>query len=199
MNFSAAVRAELGRALRNYKYDKSATGLIFPAAGLAFGGLFGSKELQPGMSAEDAPWQYGPNAVGNEFINDALNSKFNGVGGAVAWYFAPFTNNLAPTSSILAANFATTQAEYTSYTEGGRQVWTSNGSSTSQSVSNSAAPAVVTIGGSPATIYGAGILSASGKGATTGVFGAGGLFGVANTLSPGSKLMMTYTLTGTSL
>lgn len=198
MNFSAAVRNELGRALRNYKYEKTPNGILFNNSGLLFGGVFGSKELLPGMHPEDVAWGYGPNAVGNEFINDALNAKFNGVVGSTAWYFAPFTNNLAPTSSLRAAQFAGTQAEYQGYTEGVRQLWVSNGTSTAQSVSNSSSPAQITIGSVAATNYGAGLLSASAMGATTGEFGAGGLFGTANTLSPGSKLLMTYTLTGTS-
>lgn len=193
MNFSSAVKNELGRALRNYKYDKTPTGVLFPAAGLVFGGVFGTK-------VDDGPWEFGPNAVGNEFINDALNAKFNGVGGAAAWYFAPFANNLAPTSSLTAATFAGTQGEYVAqYTESTRQAFVSNGTSTAQSVSNSAAAAAITVAGAAITPYGAGILSVNTKGATTGVFGAGGLFASANSLSPGSKLMMTYTLTGTSV
>jgi hypothetical protein len=200
MNFSAAVRNELGRALRGHKYDKTPSGIMFPAAGILFGGVFGRKDLPPGAHPEDMPWAFGPNAVGNEFINDVLNAKFNGVGGGTAWYFAPFADNLAPTSSLTAATFAGTQGEYTTqYTEGSRQTFTSNGTSTAQSVSNSASPAVITVGGSPITPYGAGILSVNTKGGTTGVFGAGGLFGSANALSSGSKLMMTYTLTGTSV
>lgn len=200
MNFSAAVRNELGRALRGHKYDKTPSGILFPAAGMMFGGIFGSKMVPAGAHPEDMPWEFGPNAVGNEFINDALNAKFNGVGGAINWYFAPFANNAAPTSSITAANFASTQGEYTTqYTEASRQTFVSNGTSTAQSVSNSSSPAAITVGGATITPYGAGLLSVNTKGGTTGVFGAGGLFASANALSPGSKLMMTYTLTGTSV
>lgn len=203
MNFSAAVRNELGRAMRGHKYEKTPTGILIQSAGIFFGGNFGCKALPPGAHPEDMPWEFGPNAVGNELINDILNAKFNGVGGAIAWYFAPFANNLAPTAATTAGGgtpFATVQGEYTTqYTEGSRQVFTSNGSSTAQNVSNSASPAVVTVAGSPITPYGAGILSVNTKGATTGVFGAGGLFSAANVLSPGSKLMMTYALTGTSV
>lgn len=200
MNFSAAVRNELGRALRGHKYEKTPNGILIQSAGLLFGGAFGCKGVPPGAHPEDMPWEFGPNAVGNQLINDMLNAKFNGVGGAIAWYFAPFATNLAPTASITAATFAGTQGEYTTqYTEGNRQAFTSNGSSTAQNVSNSSSPAVVTVGGSPITPYGAGILSVNTKGGTTGVFGAGGLFSAANVLSPGSKLMMTYALTGTSV
>lgn len=191
MNFSAAVRNELGRALRNFKYDKTPNGILFPASGLLFGGVFGAK-------VDDGAWEYGPNAVGNEFINDVLNAKFNNTAGAASWYFAPFINNLAPTSSLKASQFANMQGEYEDYTEAARQPWVSNGPSTAQSVSNSNSAAVITIGGTPATIVGSGLLSAAAKGATTGEFGAGGLFGIANTLSPGSKLMMTYALSAAS-
>lgn len=199
MSFSAAVRNELGRALRGHKYDKTPNGILFPYAGLMFGGVFGSKSLPPGAHADDIPWEYGPNAVGNEFINAVLNGIFNGVAAPTTWYFAPFANNLAPTSSITAANFASTQGEYTTqYTESSRQTFVNNAASTAQSVSNSSSPAAITVGGTSITPYGAGILSVSTKGGTTGVFGAGGLFATANALSPGSKLMMTYTLTGAS-
>lgn len=198
MNFSAAVRNEIRRALRNYAYEKSPGGILIQGAGLLFGGCFGSKALEEGADPRDLAWAFGPNAVGNEFINATLNAMFNGGSPPANWYVAPFTTNLAPTSAITAATFAGTQGEYTGYSEGTRQVWTSNATSSAQVVSNSAAAATFTIAGSPATLEGAALLTASGKGATTGTYGAGGLFGVANTINIGGKLLVTYQMTGTS-
>lgn len=198
MKFSAAVRNEIRRALRNFKYEKSPSGIFIQGAGLLFGGCFGSKAVEPGADPRDYAWAFGPNAVGNEFINLVLDSMFNGGSPPANFYVAPFVNNLAPTSAITAATFAGTQGEYTGYSEGTRQVWTSNAASTAQLVSNSSAPATFTIAGSPATLEGAGLLTASAKGATTGTFGAGGLFGVANTINVGGKLLTTYQMTGTS-
>lgn len=192
MNFSGLVRQELGRALRNHKYEQSPDGVLFPASGLLFGGTFGSK-------VDDGPWVWGPNAVSNEFINAALNVMFDSAAAPVAWYMAPFSTNVAPTSALTAATFAGTQGEYTSYTQSTRQVWTPNSTSTAQNISNTNAPSTFTIGaGSPVTLYGAGLLTASAKGATTGILGAAGLFGTANTLNAGSSLLTTYQITATA-
>ena len=199
MKLSRAACIELGRALRNPRlHERTPDGILFPKAGLIFGGHFGSKALEPGAHPSDYAWAYGPNAVANEFINAALNSMFNQIAGPANWSIAPFLNNLAPTSALTAATFKDTQGEFTAYSEGTRQAWTPNDDSTVQSVSNDEAPATFTIATNPATPRGAVLITASGKNATTGILGAGGLFGVANTINVGGKLLVSYGMTGTS-
>lgn len=191
LNLSPAVRTELARALRDSHYEMAPAGVLFPRAGLLLGGVFGCR-------IDDGPMHYGPNAVANEGINAMLDVFFHAGAQTTAWFIAPFTTNVAPTAALTAAAFAATQGEYTAYTEAARQAWTVDAAPTAQIIQNSVAPAVFTIGVAAATICGAGLLSASAKGATTGTLAAAGLFGVSNTLNPGSKLTVTYQLTGTS-
>jgi hypothetical protein len=191
MQFSAKVRSELARALRNFKYEKSPRGVCFPNADLTIGGVFGAK-------VDDGPWSWGDNAVTNEGINAMLAAFFDQGAQPNAWYVAPFSNNLSPTSALTAATFASTQGEYTAYTQTARQLWKPDAAPTTQQVQNAAAPASFTIGAATVTVYGAALLSASAKSATTGVSAAAGLFGVANTLNPGSTLTVQYALSATS-
>jgi hypothetical protein len=154
-----------------------------------FGGIFSGR-------VDDGPWTPGKNAVTLEYLDAILTSFFTGVQQPAAFYLAPFTTNVAPSSALKASTFVATQGEYTGYTQSTRQVWTPNGGSVNQTVSNSNAAAVFTIGASAATIYGAALLTSPTKGDGTGILIAAGLFGSPNTLSPGSTLTVQYGQSG---
>lgn len=188
MQLSAILRKELAQALDTFKYELSPQGVYLPGANVTVGGVFGIK-------VDDGPMHWGDNAAANEGINLMLAAAFVQGAQPTAWYLAPFTNNVTPTSTLTAATFASVQGEYTGYSESARQVWTPDASPTAQVVQNVVAPAVFTVAGSPATLLGAGLLTASAKGATTGSLGAAGLFGVSNTLNVGSKITVEYVLT----
>jgi hypothetical protein len=183
--------AEFARALRNFRYERTESGVFFPQSGVSAGGVFSH-------SVDGGPWTLDKNTVTLQVLDDILSAYFTASGVPSAFYVAPFTNNVAPTSSLTASTFASTQGEYTSYTQSARVQWVANGASSGQSVSNSVAPAAFTIGSSSATVAGAGLLTTSTKGATTGILVAAALFGTANTLSPGSTLSVQYTLSATA-
>lgn len=182
-------KAEFARALRNFRYERTETGVWFPAQKAGFGGLFEAilcdGTTVPGKNTVTLPW-----------LDNLLDAYFNNSSAPSGCYIAPFTNNTAPSPTLTAATFAGTQGEYTGYTQATRVAWVSNGASTAQTVSNSNAPAEFTIGASATTIRGAGLLTASAKGAGTGVLVAAALFDAGNTLNPGSTLKIKYSLAG---
>lgn len=183
------LKIEIARALRNFRYERTPTGLLFPAQHAEFGGVFST-------SVDNGPWVANKNTVTLPWLNNLLDVYFNAAGAPAAMYLAPFTTNTAPTSALTAASFAATQGEYIGYNEPSRVHWVSNGASANQSVSNSAAPATFTIGNAATTIRGAGLLSVPTKAGTTGVLVAAALFDVANTLSAGSTIKIQYSLSG---
>lgn len=188
---NSRIKAEFARALRLFRYERASSGVFFPAQKVAFGGFF---ELE-GSGGEEA---FGKNTVTLTYLDDILSKYFNNGSVPTAFYIAPFTNNVTPSSSISAATFASTLNEYTGYTQSTRVAWTPNGNSTAQSMSNSNAPAEFTIGASSVTITGAGLLTAGAKGAPTGVCVAAALFDVPNTMNAGSTIKIKYTLGATA-
>lgn len=183
--------AEFARALRNFRYERTESGVWFPAQKAGFGGIFAT-------SVDGAPWQHHKNTVALEGLDAQLSTYFNNGAPPVAFYLAPFTNNVAPTSALTAALFASTLGEYTGYTQATRVPWVPNGPSAAQTVSNSTAPGTFTVGAAAVNITGAGLLAtASTKGAITGVLVAAALFTTPNSLNPGSTLKVQYSLSGT--
>jgi hypothetical protein len=181
--------AEFGRALRNFRYERTDAGVFFPLQKILFGGVFD-------VSQDFGPWVRSPNTVALEGLDAILTCYFtNTAPPSLGGFIAPFSNNTTPSSSLTAATFASTQGEYTGYTQTTRVQWTANGASSGQTVSNSNSPAQFTIGASAATVTGAGlIMGASAKGATTGTLAAAALFTSPNSLNPGSTLSIQYSL-----
>lgn len=180
---------EFARALRNFRYERTENGVWFAAQQVEFGGIFET-------SVDGSAWAPHKNTVTLPFLDKMLSDWFNSGTPPTGFYIAPFTNNVAPSSSLTAANFTATQGEYTGYTQSARVAWTSNGAASAQTVSNSNAPAEFTVGASATTIRGAGLITASAKGATTGVLVAAALFDVGNSMNPGSTIKIKYSLAG---
>jgi len=192
MHMLSHLKAEFARAMRNFRYERAPEGLYFTAQKALFGGVFSTSE-DDGLT-----WAPSKNTVALEGLDAIFTCFFNNGSPPTAFYLAPFTNNTNPSSALTAATFAASQSEYTGYTQTTRVPWVQNGASSGQTVSNSNAPGVFTIGASAVTITGAGfIASASAKGATTGVLIAAALFGAPNSLNPGSTLQVQYSLAGT--
>jgi hypothetical protein len=181
--------SEFARAMRNHRYEKTENGVWFAAQKAGFGGIFET-------SLDGSAWAPHKNTVTLPFLDQMLSDWFNSGSPPTGFYIAPFTNNTSPSSALKAADFAGTQGEYTGYTQATRVAWVSNGASAAQTVSNSNAPAEFTIGAAATTIRGAGLLTASAKGATTGVLVAAALFDAGNTLNPASTLKIKYSLSG---
>lgn len=188
MNLTDRIKSEFARALRNFRYERTPWGILFPQSRAGFGGYFSVAE-------GDGPLVPCHNTVAYEGLDDILNCYFNAGGAPSGFYLAPFTNNVAPSSSLTAATFASQQGEYTGYTQSTRVPWTSNGASSGQSVSNSNAPGTFTVGSSAVNVTGAGFIAgAATKGGTTGKMIAAALFDVPNSLNPASTLKIQYSL-----
>lgn len=182
--------AEFARALRNFRYERTRSGLWFPAQKIALGGVF---EHQ----IDNGPWLADHNAYALEGLDAMMSCWFNNGSVPTAFYIALFTNAVTPASSLKAADFTATLSEFTGYTESTRQAWTPNGNASAQTMSNSDDPAVFTGGSTAATIRGAGLLTSAIKGDTTGVLVAAARFAADNPLNPGGTLKIKYTVQGT--
>lgn len=143
-----------------------------------------------------------PNRVVDQGLNYALNAALRADGVISAWYLAPFAGNVTPNASVTASNFASTLTEFTNYDEPNRVAWVPDGAATAGVIVNNTTPAVFTIGSGPQdSIYGAGLLSAQAKGATTGVcFSAGRLQGGSGLLNlqEGYEVRLKYRITASS-
>ena len=152
---------EFARDLRNARYEHTDAGVYFPRAKVCASGVF---EVSRNNGAFDV-W---PNLVVKEGRNALVNALRGGTL-AGAWFVAPFENNTAVGSTLTAATFASTQGEFTNYSEATRPAWTTV-VATDGALTNTAAPATTTIGaGGQKNVYGAGLLSNSGKSSTSGV------------------------------
>ncbi|MES2347030.1 MAG: hypothetical protein V4641_05600 [Pseudomonadota bacterium] len=182
---------EFLRNLANHQYEKSPSGLYFHRARILIGGVFS-------YSVDEGPMHLASNTPTNEGLNDVLAVYMKQSAQRAAFYFVPYSNNVAPDVTITAANFNATLAEFINYTELSRQQWI-GGAVASESVDNTASTAQIIIGTGGGTIYGCGLSTASAKSATTGVMPFVAAFDDgAAVLNAGSKLNLEYTLGATS-
>lgn len=152
-----------------------------------------------GTMEEGFAW--GRNRVVNQGLAHLLNAGLRGEGTISNFYIAPFSANVAPAPNLTAADFASVQNEFTNYTETNRVPWVTDGAATSTSVvlTNAASPALFTIGGGAGNvIWGAGLLSAQGKGSTSGVLVAAQRRGAALNVEEEFEIRIRYRITGSS-
>lgn len=181
---------ELARAIDNHQYEVAENGLFFPRQQVMLGG-----SMRTGVNGAD--FRIDANIVPAQGIAKILKG---GVG-ATSWYVAPFVNNTSPQASLTAATFTGTMGEFTTYSEATRVAWTIPSDPVSGAYSNSSSPSVFNIGAVDSggqDIYGAAILSASAKSATSGDLLCCVLFSGARKLYQGDKLSVDYTLSGSS-
>lgn len=184
-------QSEFRRALANFRYEKSAQGVLFPHSGVMIGGTFT-------YSIDDGPRVLGDNTATYEGLDDFLKVYFTQSSQRTAFYFVPYTNNVAPDQTITAATFNSVLGEFTNYSASSRVQWTP-GSVTSQSVDNSASTAQLVIGTGGGTVRGAGLSTASAKSATTGVLPVVAAFSDPAVLNANAKLNLEYTLSATDV
>ncbi len=134
------------------------------------------------------------NLVVNVGLDDSLDKHLKGSTYTAAWYVGLTDGTpTADADDTMASHAGWT--EVTAYDEAARQALTL-GSVSSQSVDNSASPAVFTISTNNTVIGGAFIVSNSTKGGTTGVlYGIGAFSAGDKTLDDGDTLTVTATLT----
>lgn len=109
------------------------------------------------------------------------------------WYVGVFENNYVPTSAITAADLQTIVGESVAYDETLRPTWVNTYDNVSL-ISNAASKAVFTFNATK-RIYGAFIVSASGKGGNTGLLLSIARFTTARDLEAGSVISITAGLT----
>lgn len=136
------------------------------------------------------------NLVTTQGLNHILDVVLGSTSAISTWYLAPFAGNATPAAGWTAANFDSNSTEFTNYTEAVRQTF-SPGSASGGVIGNLSSRAEITIG-TPGqdTIYGVGLLSASGKEATTGVLLSAARLASARTgLLEDDVIAIGYTLT----
>lgn len=134
------------------------------------------------------------NIVVNQGLDELLNQTLAAQTQITAWYVALFEANYTILSSTTAANFTANATESTAYSESTRQAWTANAATSTQSVTNSSSKATFSINATK-TIYGAALLSASAKSATSGKMYAGGQFASSRAVVSGDSLLVQATFT----
>lgn len=186
---------EFLRALRNNQYEHMDDGgVLFARAKVAFRGRYGAR-------VNGGEWTYTPNIVPTEGLNYIMD-QFVASHAAIPLYLALYAGAISPTALWTASNFASTASEITSGSEGfsesTRVVWTA--AATAAGVKhNNASPAAFTIVTATAlAVNGAGLLTASAKGATTGSLVSATRFGAAKSFNNTDVFNLKYELDGTS-
>lgn len=185
---------EIRAALANGKFEQEGESSVRLTNG---SGLF----LAGAMKVRDANGiSIEPNLVVNQGLNHFLNAALPPTGGytpVTQWYVAPFSGNYTPTSALTAANFTATATEFTAYTSGTRLALTIAAATTTQSTGNTGSEALLELNvGGPYNIYGAAIISAAAKSATSGILLAAVRFASPRlNLAGGDKLGLEYVIT----
>jgi hypothetical protein len=150
-----------------------------------------------GYSINGGEYAWDRNRVVDEGINYILNAALRGESVLSNFYIAPFAANVTPAANLSASNFATTMNEFVAYNETTRRQWTTDGASSALFLVNDSAPALFTINAT-GTIWGAGLLSASGKSATSGVLVAAAKRSAGLAVESGFEIRIKYKIEGAS-
>lgn len=163
-------------------------------APIGIGGVFTVEHIRDGVLIDT--WT-SKNLVCNEGLNHVLNTEFNGTTQVGTWYVGLFEGNYTPVSTVTAATITAASTECTAYDETVRQTYV-EASATAQVTTNSASKATFTMNATK-TIYGAFLVSASAKSATTGVLFAATQFTASKAVVATDQLLVTYTITASSV
>jgi hypothetical protein len=162
---------EFSRYVRNYQYEVSPEGILFPKANAILSGRY--KDFRNGILLGCSP-----NLVVDEGLNHLLEIELLGGSqiGAAAWYLGIFSGATTPATTWTGSNVATNSSEITStsqgYEEANRQAFTGAANAGNTSVDNSAAKAALTIKASapPLNVTGAFLVGSDNvRGGTSGV------------------------------
>jgi hypothetical protein len=178
----------LARLYRNHQWDRDDEGQI----------LIGHARIHgvQSVSTDGETWRQRPNLWTTEGCNYLLSVGVAGGAQYTTFYLAPFSGNVTVADTWTAANFASTATELTTqYSEGTRVAFVESAPA-SKATSNNASPATFTAATTAVTIWGAGLLSTSTKGATSGVLLTAAKYATAEVLNAvGNTLAIKYELT----
>jgi hypothetical protein len=180
---------EVRRAIRNHRYEVGPEGLLLPAQKVQIGGVF-EHDVRRGGALLGARTDH--NLMTDEGLNHILDVILHGVSAVASWYVAPFKGNYTPVPGVTAASVTADSTEATEYDEATRVEY-NEAAASSKSITNSANKATFTISAS-ITAYGAFLVSASAKSATSGVLLAISRFTASRSLVDDDELLVTYTL-----
>lgn len=188
-------RAEIGRHLRNGNYEQTPGGILIDQGGmnaLANGAFMHTVHRADGTIDRHID----PNLVVNEGLDYLLNAAFAGTAAITAWYVALFSGNVNPAPGWNGANWVAAATEQVAYASTTRPAWTLPGATTTQSIGNSGSEAMFEFTGAGNNVYGAALVSASAKGATSGKLFAATKFSAPRlALAAPDKLGVQYVVT----
>lgn len=137
-----------------------------------------------------------PNIVVNEGLNALLGIMFNGATQVTTWYVGVFEGNYTPVATVTAATITAASTECTTYDQSTRVAYVEAAPS-GQAITNSANRATFTFNATK-TIYGAFLVSASAKSATTGTLFSAARFSTAKAVVDDDELLLTYSFVAAS-
>ena len=175
-------------------YVQTDGGVLMPQGDLHVGGIWHGQIVRDGKVIDE--WE-DKNLVVNEGLNAVLNIMFHGDTQITTWYIAPFEGNYTPVATVTAATITAASTECTAYDEATRQSY-DEAAASSQSITNSASRATFTFNATK-TIYGAFLVSASAKSATTGTLMSAARFSSSKSVVDNDQLLLTYTFTASSV
>lgn len=160
------------------------------------GGVFHFEQVRDGKVIDS--WDTS-NIVVNQGLNYILDAALSNGTIIPTWYLGLFKNNYTPVASDIKSTFTgsgVANEATTEYSETIRPTWVDAGSVT-QSISNSASPAVFTFSAA-VTIYGALMTSTSTKGDTAGTLLAAAKFTTSKVMAIADQLNISYIISATS-
>lgn len=175
-------------------YQKNEAGVLVPAGNLGVHGVWRGEHVRNGKIIDE--WEQ-PNLVVNEGLNALLDIMFHGSTQITTWYVGVFEGNYTPVATVTAATITSASTECTAYDESTRVEYVEAAAS-SQSITNSASKATFTFNATK-TIYGAFLVSASAKSATSGTLFSAARFGSSKAVVAADQLLLTYTFTASSV
>lgn len=186
---------EFLRALSSHKYERTASGVFFPAAKVEARGMYVH-------DVNGADEQFDPNLLTDQGLTHMLATEFGAGTKISAWFLALYGGNISPAANWTASSFTGTASEIVSTTEGftetTRQAFTA-GTAASNQIDNTAAKAAFTIAtASQLNVNGAALLSDSVRGSTSGVLASATKFASTRVLSAGDVFNCGYRVSLTS-
>lgn len=177
-----------------HQIQREQAGLLVPESKIYVAGRYDGVIIRDGKIIEEFSE---PNIVVNEGLNALLNIMFNGSTQITTWYLGIFEGNYTPVAGLTAATVTSASTECTAYTASTRQEYVEAAAS-SQSITNSANRASFVFNATK-TIYGAFLVSASAKSATTGTLFSAAKFSSSKSVESGDELLLTYTFNASSV